>query len=428
MKLFKGHSIIGKFRNYSVLFGIFMGFLFPVYANLFIGTWKSSQHKIFFLTGCIAAGIMVGFASYFIFKITIFKILKNLSKQLQNVAEGGGDLTVQVICNSKDEIGDLTDYFNKFIVKIRDVIEEVMKFSQDLVRYASEISASANSLSSNAQGQAAAIEEIMASVEEISAGSETINSNTELQYNKLVLLIERITDLRNIINEVNESVNNTLTVTQTMTTEAKSGNTSLSLMNSSMSKITESSQEMTNIIEMINTISEQINLLSLNAAIEAARAGEAGRGFAVVADEISKLADQTSGSLKQIDTLVKINENEINAGMSNANDTVTIIEKIITGVNGMIEMINFVSSNVEKEIEIDSIVKKEAMKVQELFEETKISTSEQKHSFDEIVKSIQNINDLAQVNAGTSEELAGNSENLAEMSEHLNSKVSYFNV
>jgi methyl-accepting chemotaxis protein len=349
-------------------------------------------------------------------------------KQLQNVAEGEGDLTVQVVCDSKDEIGDLTENFNKFINKIRSVIDEVMKSTQKLVLYAGEISVAAKSLSANTQGQASSIEEIMASIEEVSAGSDAISSNTEEQDKKLVLLIYRMVELRNIINEVNESINNTMTLTQTMTGEAKSGNRSLALMNSSMVKITESSKEMTNIIGIINSISEQINLLSLNAAIEAARAGEAGRGFAVVADEISKLADQTSESLKQIDSLVKINENEINAGMLNANDTVKIIEKIITGVNEMIDMIDFVSSNVEKEIKIDSMVEGEAKEVQQLFEETKISTSEQKDSFEEIVKAIQNINELSQINAETSEELADNSDNLTNMSENLNNKVSYFNV
>ena len=58
--------------------------------------------------------------------------------------------------------------------------------------------------------------------------------------------------------------------------------------------------------KIIAEIAEQTNLLSLNASIEAARAGEQGKGFAVVATEIQKLAEQSTASAKQIETILQI--------------------------------------------------------------------------------------------------------------------------
>jgi len=140
-------------------------------------------------------------------------------------------------------------------------------------------------------------------------------------------------ELTGIIEQISSKVNETLSLSQLMTNESKEGDQALEIMTKSMNKIRNSSSEMVNIIAIINDISDKINLLSLNAAnllslnaaIEAARAGEQGRGFAVVADEISKLADQTAGSLKDIEKLIVENNNEIAVGIESSSKTVKII-------------------------------------------------------------------------------------------------------
>ncbi len=70
------------------------------------------------------------------------------------------------------------------------------------------------------------------------------------------------------------------------------------------------------ILKFVSDVAVSSNLLGLNAAIEAARAGEYGRGFAVVAEEIRKMADNSTGAVKDIKAILQSIKSET-TGMSN---------------------------------------------------------------------------------------------------------------
>ena len=98
------------------------------------------------------------------------------------------------------------------------------------------------------------------------------------------------------------------------------------------------------ILEFIKSISYQTKLLGLNASIEAARAGEYGNGFNVVAKEIIKLSKSSSGSVVEIDKVIKDISNaieKVNHKVTNAED---ISNKQSNAVQNMILSIEQLNS------------------------------------------------------------------------------------
>ena len=227
---------------------------------------------------------------------------------------------------------------------------------------------------------------------------------------------------------MNEVIQKTLGNTKAISIEANSGAEALSSMSTSMNQIVDSSKDMKNIIEIINSISEKINLLALNASIEAARAGNAGKGFAVVALEISRLADQTASSLKDIDTLIKKNNKQILSGIDTVNIMMKKTESINSGVEAIVQKMNSIFDYMQRQITTKFLVEKETEVVKGRAKEIQEITREQKIAFDEIVKAITYINEISHSNTDSSNVIAAKSLELSKVADLLKEKVDFFKL
>lgn len=94
-----------------------------------------------------------------------------------------------------------------------------------------------------------------------------------------------------------------------------------------MTNLSTRSVEIQSIVGVIEGIAAQTNLLALNASIEAARAGESGKGFAVVAQEVRKLAESTSDSTANIQTLTSSLRDEIEQALAATRKSAELVEK-----------------------------------------------------------------------------------------------------
>jgi methyl-accepting chemotaxis protein len=183
---------------------------------------------------------------------------------------------------------------------------------------------------------------------------------------------------------------------------------------------------MTGVIQIINDISDKINLLSLNAAIEAARAGDAGRGFAVVADEISKLADQTTSSIKSIDSLIRTNEQEIVSGNRNVSQAIGKINSIINDIDKIVEKITVISTQMSQQTLANQTVNENAEKVKVRSEQITAAMNEQKLAIEEISRTVGSINDLSQQNTHQIIQITDSTKSIVSMVEKMHVDIERF--
>jgi len=326
----------------------------------------------------------------------------------------------------KSEIKGMAFAVIKMRKNLAQLLENIRAVSDELVSASEELSAATTISAENAGRQAMSSEQITAVIEEISGGMDRIADGAVMQNKMLEGLIKIFEELSASINKIYAMTEETSSLSEKIARDAEVGESLMRTMNQNMINVSKSSEDMKGVVNIISDISEQINLLSLNASIEAARAGEAGRGFAVVAEEISKLAERTSISIKEIEKLINLNYAEIKSGLEAVGQTSLAAGKILTGVSSIDAKI----VDIKKEIAIQQDVNKTADSkitlIRQMSEEILNSTSEHKLAVEEIANQINDVNNASQQIAENSTEIAGSSENLAAQAEKHSSMISVF--
>ena len=195
---------------------------------------------------------------------SIAKPINYLKDKLDVIANG--DLTVDIVADTKDETGMALKSMEKMIGKLKEIITSIVSTADSISSASSEMNNSAQLMSEGATEQASSAEEVSSSMEEMAAN---IQQNTD-------------------------NAKQTEKIAEKASVDIKDGN-------DAVNKTVDSMKIIANKISIIGEIARQTNLLALNAAVEAARAGEHGKGFAVVAAEVRKLAERSQLAASEID-------------------------------------------------------------------------------------------------------------------------------
>lgn len=375
---------------------------------------KLSGHIIFITTMSLVTMVIILYES-------TRGIRKGMQMTIDNLcilAEGNFNIE-KIPMIDRSETGAITQYVNILADFLQMSVKQKNDLNKKLTELTIQLTNSAEKLSANTREEAATMEEITSTTEEITANSESMAEIGEEQSRAVHGLMKQLDELSDAIKTVRKRVDEAIKISSSVKSTTDSSIYKLRTMIDSLKMVSQSSTEMTNIIEIINDISDKINLLSLNASIEAARAGEAGKGFMVVANEVSKLADMTANSIKDISSLVERNINEIDRAMIDVDETVKAINLITQMIDSINNQINEINNQMQLEDEIKNKVRLESENMKQKSDIVVTSVREQKIALGQITNSIANINEAIQRTVESAENLVQNARQVDTMASEL---------
>ena len=289
--------------------------------------------------------------------------LSAMTFHLEQMVQGGGDLTRRIPVSSRDEIGHMAALFNRFVERLAEIIGDVrnrasavtgssshvVAVSGQVLSASGQVSASAQVVSQGTSEQAASVEQTTSSLEQMSA-SITQNAENSRQMEQMALQGARDAE------ESAASVKETMLAMQAIAEK----------------------------VSIVEEIAYQTNLLALNAAIEAARAGDHGRGFAVVATEVRKLAERSQAAAKEIGGLA-------GSCVRLAERSESLLEKLVPSIR----------------------------KTTDLVQEVAAASAEQSSGVAQINRALGQVDHVTQRNASSAEELSSTAEEMASQADAM---------
>ncbi|WP_413693611.1 methyl-accepting chemotaxis protein [Psychromonas sp. KJ10-2] len=270
------------------------------------------------------------------------KPIKGMADNLNDIAQGEGDLTLRLQINGHDEIAQLGRSFNLFVDKLQNTISDINTATLGINQAGRDMNSQSSEIASQLQHHNNETEQVVSAITEMSSTANEVANNT----NQVAEATQAVTlDVMNAQECVETSLSEVTALVEEINGAA-----------SSVTALSDQSQKINQVLSVIGAIAEQTNLLALNAAIEAARAGEQGRGFAVVADEVRSLASRTQQStleinemLDELHRLVKVSVNAMSLSQERSTRTVdssrTISESLVS-VTTSITSINDMSTQI----------------------------------------------------------------------------------
>lgn len=360
---------------------------------------SANNTRNFVIIIAIIAMLLTVFIAHVLSK-TIITPLRSTLNTLKDISEGEGDLTRRLDESGQDELSELAQRYNLFILKIQQLVQQVANSTDQIATATEELTSVANETRKGVVNQRDQTTQVATAMTEMTASIHEITGNTHSAARSAKATNE-------ITVTGNHAIERSVNAINALANEVKQA--SQTILN-----LQEQSGSIEKVLEVIRNIADQTNLLALNAAIEAARAGEAGRGFAVVADEVRNLAQRTQQSTGEIELMVA----NIQSG---THEAVKVMERSSVKSN---ESVTEITSSQTALGEINIAVED----IHNMNIQVSAAVEQQSQVAEEVNRSITNISDIAEQSGQSVEQTAQACGELAHLANRLQVMVSRFKV
>ena len=373
---------------------------------------RSLMIKLF--SGLFGCFLLLLLTLVFFINRRVIKPLNTISRNMEDIAIGDGDLTKRIPVHGNDEIGILAGWFNQFLEKLTAIVVDLGRNSEtvtaaaiELLSVSSQLADNSEDLTGRANTVAVASEEMSANMNSVAAASEEISTNVGMVTDSAALMQESLMAVRSNCDQASK-------VSDEAATQINETTERVELLG-------KAAVEISKITAVITEIADQTNLLALNATIEAARAGDAGKGFAVVAGEIKELARQTASATNEI-------HNKIDDIQNLTTTTVGDVDKVSAVFNEVKSVIDRIVATIAEQAANTDAVAGNIEQAARGLHEVNENVSQSSIVSREIAKDITEVKNYAEDMHTKSRSMRGSAENLSSLSVRLKEMISVFKV
>ena len=220
----------------------------------------------------------------------LYRPILALKSTVVDLAQGNADLTQRLDVNSNDDLGQIAEAVNRFVINLQEMMLEISQSTDHISSGIEQLRSQTEQNNTVLTDHASETDQVVVAITEMSSTADSVAQNAA----------QSATFTQQSADEAHQSkavVEGAVHGVADLVNEVEAMALNIQTMNEDTDKIS-------TVLSVIGEIADQTNLLALNAAIEAARAGEQGRGFAVVADEVRTLAARTQQSTSEINEML----------------------------------------------------------------------------------------------------------------------------